>query len=231
MLQNISLPYTPAPRQQALVPVRRPNQGRYAHQQEFHLNKSNGLIGKILAAATIVAVATGLSAFIVMHGPTVSIELPKAAVASIEVPAVQVMETARPRTVEVAAPVVEPPVAQAQLEVSLPANVTVNEAPVVSTQGDGPIKIRLGPGTGYNAIGKLNDGEDATVIGRSVDNYWWKVSYQGQTGWISAAFVKFSGDPTTVPMVSDQPLLYTNTSNPATQVQPNIQGNQPNPSK
>ena len=111
------------------------------------------------------------------------------------------LETVRPRTVAVAAPV-EAPI---QPEVSIPVAA---ESPVVSTQGDGPIKVRLGPGQGYSVFATLPDGEDAAVIGRSVDGFWWKIDFQGQMGWISTAFVKVTGDVNTLPVITDQPLLY-----------------------
>lgn len=198
MMHNISLPYSHSQKQTALVPVRQPNHGRYGHNQNRRLAQQNNF-GKVFSALAIVAITIGLCSFILTHEPALTLQNMANRANVVEVPQLPVVETVRPRTVEVAAPVEAP----AQPEVSLPV-----EAPIVSTHGDGPIKIRLGPGQGYSVFSTLPDGEDAKVIGRSVDNYWWKIDYQGQIGWISTAFVQVTGDANAIPLITDQPLLY-----------------------
>ncbi len=198
MMQNITMPYTPSKRQQALVPVRQPNQGRYSHNQNNRLAQQNNF-GKVFSALVIIGVTIGICSFILTK-PTVALPASTVSVA-VQVPQVNALETVRPRTVAVAAPV-EAPI---QPEVSIPVAA---ESPVVSTQGDGPIKVRLGPGQGYSVFATLPDGEDASVMGHSVDGFWWKIDFQGQMGWISTAFVKVTGDVNTLPVITDQPLLY-----------------------
>ena len=50
------------------------------------------------------------------------------------------------------------------------------------------VRIRSGPGTGYSQIGSVNSGTTLTVTGKSGD--WYQVSYNGQTGYISATYAQ-----------------------------------------
>ena len=50
------------------------------------------------------------------------------------------------------------------------------------------VRIRSGPGTGYGQIGSVNAGTTLTVTGKSGD--WYQVSYNGQTGYISATYAQ-----------------------------------------
>ena len=49
------------------------------------------------------------------------------------------------------------------------------------------VNIRSGPGTGYSKLGLLTNGQSLTCTGQSGD--WYQVSYNGQTGYVSAAYV------------------------------------------
>ena len=49
------------------------------------------------------------------------------------------------------------------------------------------MNIRSGPGTGYSKLGLLTNGQSLTCTGQSGD--WYQVSYNGQTGYVSAAYV------------------------------------------
>ena len=48
------------------------------------------------------------------------------------------------------------------------------------------VNIRSGPSTGYGVIGTLGNGGTITITGNSND--WWKVSYNGQTGYAKAEY-------------------------------------------
>jgi hypothetical protein len=63
------------------------------------------------------------------------------------------------------------------------------------------VNIRSGPNTGYEVIATVETGKVLPVIGRNETDDWWKVMLNGETGWIFGAFVEFSGDPETVPIV------------------------------
>lgn len=74
--------------------------------------------------------------------------------------------------------------------------------------------VRLGPGTNYDALGVLQNGESAAIIGRPPDTMradWWVIDFGGHTGWISASVVTLntcpaaSLPPTVVPLLSPTP--------------------------
>ena len=71
MMQNITMPYTPSKHQQALVPVRQPNQGRYSHNQNNRLAQQNNF-GKVFSALVIIGVTIGICSFILTK-PTVAL--------------------------------------------------------------------------------------------------------------------------------------------------------------
>lgn len=70
-----------------------------------------------------------------------------------------------------------------------PTAVTVLNTPVQYVMALTDVNMRSGPGTGYNVIGWVAEGQMASVTGVSSDNGWWRVQCaDGATGscWISA---------------------------------------------
>ncbi|MCY8490280.1 SH3 domain-containing protein [Bacillus atrophaeus] len=59
------------------------------------------------------------------------------------------------------------------------------------TSTDSDLRIRKGPGTSYEVIGKFPQGEQAKIIDK--DNSWIKISYQGVTGWVASVYTSKSG--------------------------------------
>ncbi len=55
-------------------------------------------------------------------------------------------------------------------------------------QATGTVNVRTGPGTGYTAIGQLKKGDVAEKLG--VSGSWIKISYNGQTAYVSSSYVK-----------------------------------------
>ena len=53
------------------------------------------------------------------------------------------------------------------------------------------VPVRSGPGTGYSILGQANVGDKLTLLG-TADNNWYKVSYNGQTGYIAGNLVTIS---------------------------------------
>ena len=51
--------------------------------------------------------------------------------------------------------------------------------------------MRSGPGTGYTILGQAEVGTNLTISGYA-DNNWYKVSFNGQTGYIAGNLVKVS---------------------------------------
>jgi dipeptidyl aminopeptidase/acylaminoacyl peptidase len=86
----------------------------------------------------------------------------------------------------------------------LAAPVAAADGPQLTVQVP-TLNLRQGPGTNYAVIGKLTQGAQAAIIGRNTAGDWYQVRpADGGTGWVtsSPAFVKVSGDLTTVPVVS-----------------------------
>ncbi|MCS6834608.1 MAG: ABC transporter substrate-binding protein [Anaerolineae bacterium] len=73
--------------------------------------------------------------------------------------------------------------------------------------------VRTGPGTQYDVLGQLRQGDTAQVIGASLDLSWVVISFRGQNGWLSRDILTLTGDTNTVPVVTAPP---TPTPPPAT---------------
>jgi ABC-type branched-subunit amino acid transport system substrate-binding protein/uncharacterized protein YgiM (DUF1202 family) len=68
--------------------------------------------------------------------------------------------------------------------------------------------IRTGPGTQYEVLGQLLQGETRAVTGANIDFSWVTIDYRGQNGWLSTApnLLELVGDRETVPVVTPPPL-------------------------
>jgi hypothetical protein len=88
------------------------------------------------------------------------------------------------------------------------------QAPLV-TASEGNVNVRRGPGTNYERIGLLSQGETAPVIGRNADASWWQIATANGEGWIAGSVVSVAntGD---VPEVDAPPPPPTNTPAPPT---------------
>lgn len=64
-------------------------------------------------------------------------------------------------------------------------NSSATSGTVTSTDPD--LRIRKGPGTSYEVIGKLPQGAHASVLDKN--SGWVNISYQGTTGWVSSEYV------------------------------------------
>lgn len=60
------------------------------------------------------------------------------------------------------------------------------------------LNVRTGPGTSYESIGYLHNGDKVTILGES--NGWYKINYNGQEAWVSGKYVdKTEGGSTPEP--------------------------------
>jgi branched-chain amino acid transport system substrate-binding protein len=73
--------------------------------------------------------------------------------------------------------------------------------------------IRTGPGLEYDILGQLQEGNQARVIGATVDFSWVAIEFRGTTGWLSRGILDLIGDTVTVPVLTPPP---TPTPLPAT---------------
>lgn len=73
--------------------------------------------------------------------------------------------------------------------------------------------VRTGPGLEYDVLGQLRQGEQARVIGATLNFDWVVISYRGQNGWLATYLLEVFGDLNTVPVFQPPP---TPTPPPAT---------------
>jgi glucose/arabinose dehydrogenase len=52
------------------------------------------------------------------------------------------------------------------------------------------VNIRSGPGTSYAVLGVAQSGEAYGVTGQNAAGSWWRIDYQGKTGWVFASLVE-----------------------------------------
>jgi uncharacterized protein YraI len=52
------------------------------------------------------------------------------------------------------------------------------------------VNLRAGPGTVYDLIGSLIQGQTAIVTGKSADGRWWRIDVDGKTAWVFAPLVR-----------------------------------------
>jgi len=113
-----------------------------------------------------------------------------------------------------------------------PPTFTATRLPATSTpQGDTPtpagpavtvntsLNVRSGPGTAYDRVGSLAPGTSVAIVGRTADNTWWQILYDGAPsgkGWISVGYGE-ARNADSAPVVEAPP---TPTAEPATPAAP-----------
>lgn len=77
-----------------------------------------------------------------------------------------------------------------------PQNVTATSTDVLN--------IRQGPARTTASLGKLQKGQEVTVVGRNGDSTWLQIQIPNKTdlGWVSAEFVTVNGDVNSLPVTS-----------------------------
>lgn len=106
----------------------------------------------------------------------VEVPEPTAAPTAISTPEPTLVPTTEPSPAEVAAMTVTPEPSPAVT----PGVTVINDF----------VNLRAGPGTNYDLVGRLNQGQTARVTGKSSDGRWWQVSIEGKTVWVSGQFVQ-----------------------------------------
>lgn len=77
-----------------------------------------------------------------------------------------------------------------------PASAWVTVKPEVSL-----LNVRSLPDMAAPILTTMKSSEHAAVISKTPAGDWWQVNVSGTTGWVFAAMVDFSGDPTIVPVI------------------------------
>ena len=69
----------------------------------------------------------------------------------------------------------------------------------------GGINVRSGPSLDFDLLGRLDEGQSVAITGQSEARDWWQIVFEpgeDERGWITAALIDFSGDASTVPVVT-----------------------------
>jgi CRP-like cAMP-binding protein/uncharacterized protein YgiM (DUF1202 family) len=111
---------------------------------------------------------------------------------------------ASPATAETLEATAEPTATSLDTEAPSPA-----ATPSVPTRaritGDG-LQVRVGPGTTYDVMASLAEGDEVNILGRDEMGDWLKVSLDsGEEGWVAAEFVDVEGNLKAVPMITPEP--------------------------
>jgi ABC-type branched-subunit amino acid transport system substrate-binding protein len=88
---------------------------------------------------------------------------------------------------------------------ALLASPTPTPEGVVATIASQIQNVRSGPGTNFDIIAVLNEGEQVRVIGTNAQNTWLVIDYRGIQGWISASLPDIFGDLNTLPIIQPPP--------------------------
>jgi len=84
------------------------------------------------------------------------------------------------------------------------------------------VNVRLGPGTNYPAVTKLNKGTKISVRGRDVENRWF-VLIPPPSGWVNRDYVTLNGDPSSLPIIDAPPTPVPTPTNAPTLIPPTPQ--------
>ena len=68
------------------------------------------------------------------------------------------------------------------------------------------VNVREGPGTAYNILGQVTQGNNYAIVAKNEAGDWYKIEYAtGQTGWVINSLVSVNGDLGTIAATSDYP--------------------------
>lgn len=87
----------------------------------------------------------------------------------------------------------------------IPPTATATPKPMVMINNE--MNVRQGPGTGYPVTGTASPGQQYPITGKDPGGDWWKINYNGQTGWVYASLVtatnaedvRIAAQPTSTP--------------------------------
>ncbi len=92
------------------------------------------------------------------------------------------------------------PVNAAALPVAEQMPAPLTQPMILVTSDLGYVNVRSGPSVNYDQVGMIASGTRVAVTGRSADGTWWRVSFQGGTGWVFSQLARFDGDSSQVPV-------------------------------
>lgn len=84
---------------------------------------------------------------------------------------------------------------------------TAQEQPTILVNRDG-VNVRLFPAIGAEVIGFVNAGWRAPATGRSPDNQWIRIDFNGEEGWIGFPVINLFGDINSLPVADPRTIPY-----------------------
>ena len=72
----------------------------------------------------------------------------------------------------------------------------------------GTINLRSGPGTAYAKVGQMDAGQAYRITGRSEDDTWYQIDYDGKDAWVSKDLVTVSGPVSNIAQVKVEPAAH-----------------------
>ncbi|MEO8397691.1 MAG: ABC transporter substrate-binding protein, partial [Chloroflexota bacterium] len=99
--------------------------------------------------------------------------------------------------------IVTPPANATLIPTMIPPTATPQG--VVLTIKSSQQNVRSGPGDNYDILGQLTQGEQAAVIGASLDYTWVVINFRGTQGWLIGNLLTVSGDLRSVPVIPAPP--------------------------
>jgi uncharacterized protein YgiM (DUF1202 family) len=113
-----------------------------------------------------------------------------------------------------ATPEPEPPTATPEPPTPTPEPPTATPEPPTATPEPKPevvvsnprVNVRTGPGSTFDVLGQVLQGERLEIVGRDPEGQWWQICcFQGQTGWLADEVVRAEGPLETVALSADLP--------------------------
>lgn len=87
-----------------------------------------------------------------------------------------------------------------------PPTITPTFQPLEATT-NAQVNVRSGPEQTQPSLGLINFGAKIQIIGKDASEKWWRIAYPDApsgVGWVSAAFIVFTGDADDVPVIEDR---------------------------
>jgi uncharacterized protein YraI len=108
------------------------------------------------------------------------------------------------------------------------STLTSTPVPINATVQVEALNLRAGPGKEYAIIGRLTQGDVATVIGQNPGGDWLKVEHKSKTGWVAREYVEVPEEVAMVPVTEVSP-VETPTDTPGPVATPTSRTNTPVP--
>jgi uncharacterized protein YgiM (DUF1202 family) len=101
----------------------------------------------------------------------------------------------------------EPPTPTPEPPTATPEPPTATPEPKPEVVVSNPrVNVRTGPGSTFDVLGQVLQGERLEIVGRDQNGQWWQICcFQGQTGWLADEVVRTEGPLETVALAADLP--------------------------